>query len=251
MRFKGKKVLVTGGTKGIGWATAQLFAKEGASVALLARDSSLGSQCLQALRAQGAEALFLKADVASWDELEKAFAQLRSLWGQLHILVNNAGIYAQGYVEDTSPEVWERILKVNLTGAFYCIKLALPLMHPGGSIVNVASEAGLVGIPNQVAYNVSKSGLIALTKSCAVDLAPRGIRVNAVAPGTTWTPLVEQAVERSPDPEAARRELEVKRPLGRLGRPEEVAAAILCLASDEMGYATGAVLCVDGGFTAW
>ncbi len=248
MRFKGKKVLVTGGTKGIGWATAQLFAKEGASVALLARDSSLGSQCLQALRAQGAEALFLKAEVASWDELEKAFAQLRSLWGQLHILVNNAGIYAQGHVEDTSPEVWERILKVNLTGAFYCIKLALPLMHPGGSIVNVASEAGLVGIPNQVAYNVSKSGLIALTKSCAVDLAPRGIRVNAVAPGTTWTPLVEQAVERSPDPEAARRELEVKRPLGRLGRPEEVAEAVAFLVGEGASYINGAFIDVNGGW---
>jgi len=251
MRFKGKRVLITGGTKGIGWATAQLFAREGASVALLARDPALGSSRLQALRDEGAEALYLKADLASWEELDGAFAELKSLWGQLHILVNNAGIYAQGDVEATSPEAWEEILRVNLTGAFYCIKLALPLMPPGGSIVNVSSEAGLVGIPNQVAYNVSKAGLIALTRSCALDLAPRGIRVNAVAPGTTWTPLVEEAVGRSADPEAARRELEMKRPLGRLGRPEEVAAAILCLASDEMAYATGAVLPVDGGFTAW
>jgi NAD(P)-dependent dehydrogenase (short-subunit alcohol dehydrogenase family) len=117
-------------------------------------------------------------------------------------------------------------------------------------IVNVASEAGLVGIRGQVAYNVSKAGMIALTRSCAVDLAEKGVRVNCVCPGTTDTPLVRQAVGRAPDPAAARRRLEGIRPLNRLGTPEEIASAILYLASSEAGYATGAILSIDGGYTA-
>jgi NAD(P)-dependent dehydrogenase (short-subunit alcohol dehydrogenase family) len=117
-------------------------------------------------------------------------------------------------------------------------------------IVNVASEAGLVGIKGQVAYNVSKGGMIALTRSCAVDFAQMGVRVNCICPGTTDTPLVQAAIQRAPDPAAARRALESSRPLNRLGRPEEIAAAILFLASDQVGYATGAVLSVDGGYTA-
>jgi NAD(P)-dependent dehydrogenase (short-subunit alcohol dehydrogenase family) len=142
---------------------------------------------------------------------------------------------------------------VNLTGAFLCIKHAVPAMQrggKGGAIVNVSSEAGLVGIRNQVAYNVSKGGLIALTKSCAVDFAPMGIRVNCVCPGTTDTPLVQAALGKAGDPAAARRALETIRPAGRLGRPEEIAAAILFLAGGSAGYATGAVLSVDGGYTA-
>lgn len=251
MRFRGKRVVVTGGTKGIGWAVVQKFVEEGAEVAFLAQDSHLGTERLRYLQSCGYNALFLQADVGNKRDLEEAFGVLKEVWGQLHVLVNNAGIYSQGTVENTALEEWERILKVNLTGAFLCIQLALPLMPPGGVVINVSSEAGIVGIPNQVAYNVSKAGLIALTKSCAVDLACRGIRVNAVAPGTTWTPLVEEAIARSSDPAQARRKLEQARPLGRLGKPEEVAAAVLCLACEELGYATGAVLSVDGGFTAW
>jgi NAD(P)-dependent dehydrogenase (short-subunit alcohol dehydrogenase family) len=175
-----------------------------------------------------------------------------SRWGRLDILVNNAGIYVQGDVTQTAANDWERIISVNLTGAFLCTKYAVPVMihNHEGVIVNVASEAGLVGIKGQVAYNVSKGGVIALTRSCAVDLAEKGIRVNCVCPGTTDTPLVHEAVNRAPDPIAARRRLEEIRPLNRLGMPEEIASAILCLASGELGYATGAILSVDGGYTA-
>jgi NAD(P)-dependent dehydrogenase (short-subunit alcohol dehydrogenase family) len=175
-----------------------------------------------------------------------------SHYGRLDILVNNAGIYIQGDVQKTSLEDWERILTTNLTGAFLCMKYAVPLMvqNGGGVVVNVASEAGLVGIKGQVAYNVSKAGMIALTRSSAVDLAEKGIRVNSVCPGTTDTPLVQEAVNRAPDPAAARRQLEEVRPLNRLGTPAEIASAILYLASDEAGYATGAVLSIDGGYTA-
>ena len=173
-------------------------------------------------------------------------------WGRLDVLVNNAGIYLQADALGTPVEEWERVLAVNLTGAFLCTRHAVPAMerHGGGAIVNVASEAGLVGIRGQVAYNVSKGGLIALTRSCAVDFAPRGIRVNCVCPGTTDTPLVQAALARAADPAAMRRALEGARPANRLGRPEEIAAAILYLAGDEAGYATGAVLSVDGGYTA-
>jgi NAD(P)-dependent dehydrogenase (short-subunit alcohol dehydrogenase family) len=164
------------------------------------------------------------------------------------VLVNNAGIYHQADALGTPEEVWNNVLAVNLTGAFLCIKHAVPAMTRGGVIVNVASEAGLVGIRNQVAYNVSKAGLIGLTRSCAVDFAPRGIRVSCLCPGTTDTPLVQAALARSPEPRAARRALEQVRPLDRLGEPEEIAAAILYLAA--AGYATGAVLSVDGGYTA-
>lgn len=143
-------------------------------------------------------------------------------------------------------------MAVDLTGVFLCTKYAATAMirSGGGVVVNVSSEAGLVGIKGQVAYNTAKAGVIGLTRSCAVDLADKGIRANAVCPGTTYTPLVEDALSRSSDPKKARRELESSRPVGRLGKPEEIAEAILFLASPEVGYATGTILSVDGGYTA-
>ena len=185
-------------------------------------------------------------------QVRELIAAVLARWGRLDVLVNNAGIYHQADAVGTSVEDWNRVLAVNLTGAFLCLKHAVPAMERKGAgvIVNVASEAGLVGIRGQVAYNVSKGGLIALTRSCAVDFAARGIRVNCVCPGTTDTPLVQAALSRAEDPAALRRSLESSRPANRLGRPEEIAAAILYLASDAAGYATGAVLSVDGGYTA-
>ena len=152
---------------------------------------------------------------------------------------------------NTTAETWHNIMDVNLTGAFLCTKYAAEAMIRSGEgvIINVASEAGLVGIKGQVAYNVSKGGMIELTRSCAVDFADKGIRVNCVCPGTTETPLVRAAVNRAPDPSAALRALEEVRPLNRLGRPEEIASAILFMASDEVAYATGSILSVDGGYT--
>jgi NAD(P)-dependent dehydrogenase (short-subunit alcohol dehydrogenase family) len=166
--------------------------------------------------------------------------------------VNNAGIYYQADAVGTPEEEWSRLMAVNLTGAFLCTKHAVPAMirGGGGAIVNVASEAGLVGIRNQVAYNVTKGGMISLTKSCAVDFASRGVRVNCVCPGTTETPLVQAAVKKAPDPAAARRSLEEVRPANRLGRPEEIASAILYFCTEVSAYATGAVLSIDGGYTA-
>jgi NAD(P)-dependent dehydrogenase (short-subunit alcohol dehydrogenase family) len=252
MGFQDKVAIVTGASVGIGQATAMALAQVGASVVIADLDPAKGEMAVQAIQSNGGQALFIQTDVSVEDKVQAMVAATLSHYGRLDILVNNAGIYMQGDVEKTSLSEWERILAVNLTGAFLCMKYAVPAMiqHGGGVIVNVASEAGLVGIKEQVAYNVSKAGLISLTRSSAVDLAEKGVRVNCVCPGTTDTPLVKAAVNRAPDPAAARRRLEEIRPLNRLGTPQEIASAILYLASDEAGYATGAILSIDGGYTA-
>jgi NAD(P)-dependent dehydrogenase (short-subunit alcohol dehydrogenase family) len=252
MRFKGQVAVVTGGAAGIGQATVVAFAQEGAAVALVDRDEDRAEVVAGGIREGGGDVLVVPADIAHEVEVQRMVESVTRRWGRLDILVNNAGIYYQADVVDTPTEVWNNLLAVNLSGAFLCTKYAVPAMVQGGGgvVVNVASEAGLVGIKGQVAYNVSKGGMIALTRSCAVDLAGRGIRVNCVCPGTTDTPLVREAVNRAADPAAARRALEQIRPLDRLGRAEEIAAAILYLASREAGYATGAILSVDGGYTA-
>jgi len=237
---------------GIGRAAAIAFAREGANVAIVDRNQAQAEAAMQEAQALGREVLVVPTDISKADEVRDMVDSVVNRWGRLDILVNNAGIYLQGDAAATSVEDWERILATNLTGAFLCIKYAVPVMmqHRSGVVVNVASEAGLVGIKGQVAYNVSKAGMIALTRSSAVDFAGHGIRVNCVCPGTTDTPLVREAVNRAPDPAEARRRLEQVRPLNRLGTPEEIASAILYLASPEAGYATGAVLSIDGGYTA-
>lgn len=252
MRFKDAVAVVTGAAVGIGEATAEAFAREGARVAVVDRDAASGQLVVDRLRGEGRDALLVAADVGREDEVRAMVDRVTEAWGRIDILVNNAGIYLQGDLTQISLEDWERIMRVNTTGAFLCSKYAVPVMiaQRHGVIVNVASEAGLVGIKGQVVYNVSKGALIALTRSCAVDLAAYGIRVNSVCPGTTATPLVEAACNNAPDPAAARRRLEECRPANRLGTPQEIASAILYLASEDAAYATGAVLSIDGGYTA-
>jgi NAD(P)-dependent dehydrogenase (short-subunit alcohol dehydrogenase family) len=252
MRFKGQVAAVTGAASGIGRATAIAFAREGAGVVIVDIDREGGEAVAGEIKEQGGDVLFIPTDIVQEDQVRGMVDEVTQRWGRLDILVNNAGIYYQADVVDTPSEVWNNILAINLSAAFLCTKYAVPVMAQGGGgvVINVASEAGLVGIKGQVAYNVSKGGMIALTRSCAVDLAGRGVRVNCVCPGTSETPLVRAAVNRAPDPAAARRALEEIRPLNRLGKPEEIAAAVLYLASGEAGYATGAILSVDGGYTA-
>ncbi len=252
MRFPGKIALVTGASRGIGRATALAFAREGANVALGGLVGEDGEAVAAACREHGHEALWVPADLGDEGSIEVAVGQVAAAWGGIDVLVNNAGVYLKGTVTTTTLEQWEQLMRVNLTGAFLCARHVLPLMlaRGGGSVVNVASEAGLVGLANQTAYNVSKAALVSLTQSMALDFAAGHVRVNCVCPGTTLTPLVQEAVAREADPEAALRRLGSVRPLDRLGRPEEIAEAILFLASDAASYATGAVLAVDGGYTA-
>ncbi|HEY8417229.1 MAG TPA: glucose 1-dehydrogenase [Limnochordales bacterium] len=253
LRLAGKVAVVTGAGAGIGRAAALAMAQEGARIVAVARTPGRVSECVREIEAAGGEGIGLAADVGHEADVDRIFSAAVERFGRVDVLVNNAGVYLKAPVQDTTLADWERILRVNLTGAFLCARrFVQELLRSGrgGVIVNVSSEAGLVGIPGQVAYNVSKAGMISLTRSLAVELAPYGIRVNCVCPGTTWTPLVEEAVSRERDPAAARRALEEARPLNRLGRPEEIAASIVHLAADESAYATGAVLAVDGGYTA-
>ena len=252
MKLTNKVSIVTGAGAGIGQATALLFAHKGARVVVADNDAAAGASTVALIRKAGGEATFVQADVSKAADAEKMVKTAVDTYGRLDILVNNAGIYTKGDVVNTAESDWDRIMNVNLKGVFLCSKYALSAMKKtgGGVIVNVASEAGLVAIKNQVVYNVSKSGVIALTKSAAVDFAADNIRVNCICPGTTETPLVKAAIAKEADPVKARRALEECRPMNRLGRPEEIAAGILSLASDELGYATGAILSVDGGYTA-
>jgi NAD(P)-dependent dehydrogenase (short-subunit alcohol dehydrogenase family) len=247
-RFDEKVIVVTGGSLGIGKAAARAFAERGGRVVMASVNAAAGEQAAAEI---GAGSVHIRADISREAEVATLLDETLRRFGRLDVLVNNAGIYVQGDVSAATLTDWDRIMAVNLTGPFLCTKHSVAaLAKTRGVVVNVASEAGLVGIAGQVAYNTSKAGVIALTRSCAVDLAPCGIRVNCVCPGTTATPLVEEAVQRAEDPARARRRLEATRPLNRLGTPEEIAAAILYLASAEAGYATGAVLSIDGGYTA-
>lgn len=250
-RFENKVIIVTGGSLGIGEAAARAFAREGGRVVIASRDPARGKAATEAIEAEGGVAVSITTDVSREADVEALIAATLDRFGRLDALVNNAAIYLEGDAVETTLADWERLLAINLTGAFLCTKYAVDaLARSRGAIVNVSSEAGLVGIKGQLAYNVSKAGLIALTKSSAVDFAERGIRVNCVCPGTTTTPLVDTALARAADPAAARRRLEEIRPLNRLGTADEIASAILYLAGSEAGYATGAVLAIDGGYTA-
>lgn len=247
--FTGKSVIVTGGSLGIGAAAVRLFAERGAIVTIASRDSAAARPLVEEAATAG-RIRHVACDVASEADVEHLMEDTVSATGRLDVLVNNAGIYHAGTADQTSLANWNRVMAVNLTGTFLATRYAVPhLENSRGRIVNVSSEAGLVGIGGQVAYNVSKTGMIALTKSCAIDYARRGIRVTCVCPGTTWTPLVEGLLDQVENRSDVLKRLESSRPENRLGTAEEVASAILYLASDEAAYATGAILSVDGGYT--
>lgn len=253
MRLTDKVAIITGAGAGIGRATALLFAKEGARVVVADLDPKGGAETVDLIKKDGGEATLALTDVSKASDVQNMVKTTLDTYGRLDILVNNAGIFAEGSVVETTEADWHRLLRVNLTGVFLCMKYCIPAMIQGGggAIVNVGSEAGLVGIGNQVTYNVSKSGVIALTRSTALDFAADNVRVNCLCPGRTLTPLVEKVIAESEDPEATRRILSEDRPLKRMGKPAEIAAGILFLASDEAPYAIGTILSIDGGYTAW
>lgn len=252
-RVDGKVALVTGAAKGIGRETAILLAREGARVALTDLDEESGAKVAAEITAAGGEALFLSQDVADEASWQATLKTVVARFGALHILVNNAGIGIGGTVEDTSLEDWRKLMSINLDGVFLGIKHAIGAMKAtGGSIINLSSIEGIIGDPNLAAYNASKGGVRILTKSAALHCAQSGygIRVNSVHPGYIWTPMVEKYLDETEDPAGNKEGLVSLHPLGRLGRPSEIAAGILYLASDESAFTTGSELVIDGGYTA-
>ena len=244
-RFAGKVAVVTGGASGIGRATVSRLVAEGALV-WIADTSEPASEelALDGIR-------FVQLDVSDEPAVDEAMAKILAESGRIDVVANAAGIVAAGSAADTTLADWLRINSVNLTGTFLVTRAAMRAMkHSGGAIINVGSDAGLVGQTEQAAYCASKGGVVQFTKAAALDGAPDGIRVNCVCPCFIATPMVEDWLASQPDPSAARAEAEAEQPIGRMGRPEEVAAVIAYLGSHESNFITGTAVPVDGGTTA-
>ncbi|MDH3491064.1 MAG: SDR family oxidoreductase [Gammaproteobacteria bacterium] len=252
MRLRGKVALITGGTSGIGSATAIRFAEEGAAVALTGRNVERGEQVLKEIVANGGEALFIRSDVRRSDDCRRAVDETLQRFGKIDVLFNNAGVFHPKSVPDCTEEEWDETIDSSLKGAFLMSKYALPSMirQGSGSIIHTSSGWGILGGDKAAAYCAAKGGLIVMAKAMAIDHGRDGIRVNCVCPGDVLTPML-------PD-DAAKRGMAwedyaagaADRPLGRIGTAEDIATAVLYLASDESSFVTGAALVVDGGGVA-
>ena len=245
-RFKGKVAIVTGGASGIGLATAERLASEGAAIAIVDRDLAAVNVAAERIRGSGSRGNGFGPDVTNRDQLESVFVAASKMFGRVDVVVNSAGVIARGNLEETSIEEWRRVLEIDLSSMFYSATVAVPLLRAagGGSIVNIASVAGLRAAVN-VAYVAAKGGVISLTRQLANELAKNNIRVNSVSPGFTSTPLNQTLRDAG-----AERYWADRIPLGRYGAPEEIAAACAFLASDDASYVTGFDLVVDGGLSA-
>ncbi len=251
-RFNGKHAAITGGATGMGFEIAKRLGLEGAAVAIMDINETALTKATQALRAEGIAVKAYILDVSDANAVAETFAQLLEHFsGTLDILVNNAGIAAFGTVETTEPVIWEKVMAVNVNGTYLCSKSAVPAMKKhGGTIINFGSVAGLVGIPNMAAYCTSKAAVIGLTKQMAVDYSKLGIRVNCVCPGMIAdTDMGRQILSTDESEEMMKKRLS-KYPIGRFGKPEEIVAAVLFLASDEASFVCGSAFTVDGGMTA-
>ena len=244
MRLKGKVAIITGASSGIGKAIALRFAKEGASVVIAARNDD-GKKVEKEIVNKGGKALFVKTDVSNSNSVKQMVEKAMKHFKKINILVNNAGILEFGNAESTSEEDWERTINTNLKSVFLCVKHVVPHMkNKNASIINIGSELGLFGGREVVAYCASKGGVVNVTRAMALDYARQGIRVNCVCPGPINTKMLGILTKK---------ELELIAnlvPMGRLGKPEEVANLVLFLASDEASYVTGSIHSVDGGYSA-
>jgi len=253
-RLDGRVALVTGGASGIGERIAHLFARQGAAVVIGDIDEAGGRRAAADIVREGGLAAFQRLDVADALSAREAVDACVDRFGGIHILVNNAGISLVGDVLETEEDAYERLMAVNVRGVFVCSKAAVSWMveNGGGAVVNIASVAGRVGLVRRFAYGATKGAVIAMTKSMAMDLVDRDVRVNCVSPGTIYTPFVDAYLEKfhPENREETLDNLHAGQPMGRMGRPEEVAYAVLYLASDLSAFATGTELVVDGGLTA-
>ena len=250
-KLDGKVAIVTGAAAGIGRSTALLFVEEGAKVIVADWDEEKGRRVAAEISVAGGAAIFVRVDVSKPEDVQAMVQTAVETYGRLDVLFNNAGVEGEMVpTADCSLENWDRVIDINLKGVFLGMKYAIPAMlkSGGGSIINNASVAGLVGIANAPAYCASKGGVIQLTKATALEYARKGIRVNVICPGVILTPMIERFV--APDPEQIRKSLEAMEPIGRFGQPEEVARLVLFLASDDSSFCIGAPFVVDGGFVA-
>ena len=247
MKLREKAAIVTGGSRGIGRAIAHTLATEGATVALIAKNMETGNKAATRIEADGGKAFFLQADVSDKDQVLQAVSETLQRLRRVDILVNNAGIHTQAPFDQETRSDWQTLFEVNVLGTVFPSQAVVPYMieQGGGRVVHISSKAAVVGEPGHVAYSASKGAVLSLTRAMAVDLAPHNITVNAVCPGPVVTDMLLAAV---PDA-AGRQALAQKAPLGRLGQPEDVAAAVLYLVSDDAGWCTGQAISVDGGLS--
>ncbi len=241
--FTGRIVLITGGAGGIGRETGQQFLEKGAHVEIWDMDSETGNEIVKEWSDDGHKVHFEKVDVTDFEAVKQAMSDLHHRWGKLDVLVNNAGITRDATLNKMSPDEWQQVVDVNLNGVFYCGKAAAEIMREqeSGVILNASSVVGVYGNFGQSNYVATKSGVIGLTKTWARELGRKGIRVNAVAPGFIETPMVNTV------PDKVLEKLKGQTPLGRLGKPEDIASAYVFLASEQAAFITGTVLQVDGG----
>jgi Dehydrogenases with different specificities (related to short-chain alcohol dehydrogenases) len=244
-RLENKIAVVTGGTAGIGAAAAKKFAQEGAKVFVWARNAQKGKAFEEACKAEGLNITFDAVDVSNYANVEASAKKVIDAAGRIDILINDAGITNDSSLKKMTIEQWQQVIDINLTGTFYCVKAISPYMTEAGygRIVNVSSVVGLYGNFGQTNYVATKAGIIGMTKTLARELGKKGITVNAVAPGFIATEMVAKM------PEEVLKGMIAKVPVGRLGKPEDIASMFLFLASDEASYCNGATFSVDGGMT--
>ena len=249
MSFRNKVVVITGAGVGIGREAAILFAKKGAKVAVNSVTPANGEETLRLVREAGGEGIYVCGDVSAEADAWRIVEETMAAFGRIDVLVNNAGVVLPGTLDTTTMADFERTMAVNVRGTLLMCQLVVPVMRTqgGGSIVNTASVLASKGTSNRIAYSASKGAVVSMSRAMAAELSKENIRVNCVSPGTTETPSLEERIRATADPEATRKRFAASQPIGRMGRPAEIAAAIVFAADEEAAYMNGHDLIIDGG----